>query len=135
MKKSDVLPTPRPENGPMKFGSDWTGVFVRGDACFMYAQAIARASTGDEVQDMVLESLYRLFQGADERVVKDADVQHLQPFEECLFDVDDDDDDPMARAIGFLLTKYRARHTERCAANDGKSECTCGLSNFPSEDK
>lgn len=26
----------RPETGPMKFGDDWTGVFIRGDNALMY---------------------------------------------------------------------------------------------------
>ncbi len=30
----------RPETGPMVFGDDWTGVFVRGDNAYGYAQAL-----------------------------------------------------------------------------------------------
>lgn len=30
----------RPETGPMKFGSDWTGVFIRGDNAMYFAHAI-----------------------------------------------------------------------------------------------
>lgn len=34
----------RPETGPMKFGDDWTGVFIRGDEALMgYAPALERA--------------------------------------------------------------------------------------------
>ena len=28
----------RPETGPMRFGDDWCGVFVRGDAAVLYAE-------------------------------------------------------------------------------------------------
>lgn len=30
----------RPETGTMRFGSDWTGIFVRGDNAFYYAGAL-----------------------------------------------------------------------------------------------
>lgn len=31
----------RPETGPMQFGEDWPGIFIRGDDCFGYQMAIA----------------------------------------------------------------------------------------------
>lgn len=30
----------RPENGSIKFGDDWAGVFIRGDNALMYAEYI-----------------------------------------------------------------------------------------------
>lgn len=30
----------RPENGPMQFGKDWPGLFIRGDSAFGYSQSI-----------------------------------------------------------------------------------------------
>jgi hypothetical protein len=30
----------RPETGPMKFGDDWPGVFIRGDNAFAYLHGI-----------------------------------------------------------------------------------------------
>lgn len=30
---------PRPETGPMQFGDDWPGVFIRGDNAFHYMNA------------------------------------------------------------------------------------------------
>jgi hypothetical protein len=34
----------RPETGPMQFGDDWPGVFIRGDSALMgYAPAVYRA--------------------------------------------------------------------------------------------
>lgn len=33
-------PPPRPETGNMRFGDDWTGVFIRGDSAFAYRLAL-----------------------------------------------------------------------------------------------
>lgn len=33
----------RPETGPMQFGEDWPGVFIRGDNAIWYAQAVRAA--------------------------------------------------------------------------------------------
>jgi hypothetical protein len=30
----------RPETGPMQFGDDWCGIFIRGDNAFLYANAL-----------------------------------------------------------------------------------------------
>ncbi len=46
LQKIPAWPGPghRPETGPMQFGDDWPGVFIRGDAATMsYAPAVARA--------------------------------------------------------------------------------------------
>ena len=32
--------SPRVETGTVKFGDDWTGVFIRGDNAFGYAQSL-----------------------------------------------------------------------------------------------
>lgn len=37
---------PRVETGPVKFGDDWTGVFVRGDNALWYARALGRVLPG-----------------------------------------------------------------------------------------
>jgi hypothetical protein len=37
---SQTEPSARPETGPMAFGDDWPGVFIRGDNALMYAKAI-----------------------------------------------------------------------------------------------
>lgn len=31
---------PRPETGPMRFGDDWTGIFIRGDNAFSFSMAL-----------------------------------------------------------------------------------------------
>ncbi len=46
-----ALPEGRPETGPMQFGDDWPGVFIRGDNALAFSHAIIitldRASKGD----------------------------------------------------------------------------------------
>lgn len=39
----------RVESGPVQFGDDWPGLFLRGDACFAYALALKaeRSQSGD----------------------------------------------------------------------------------------
>jgi len=38
------LPTGRPETGPMQFGDDWPGVFIRGDNALWNAMMVAAAA-------------------------------------------------------------------------------------------
>jgi hypothetical protein len=37
------LDNARPQTGPMQFGDDWPGVFIRGDDALGYALAVRRA--------------------------------------------------------------------------------------------
>ena len=34
----------RPETGPMQFGDDWPGVFIRGDNALFFAMAVRRVA-------------------------------------------------------------------------------------------
>ena len=45
MKKHQKIPLDnvRPQTGPMQFGDDWPGVFIRGDDALGYASAVRRA--------------------------------------------------------------------------------------------
>jgi hypothetical protein len=45
MKKHQKIPLDgaRPGTGPMQFGDDWPGVFIRGDDAMGYASALRRA--------------------------------------------------------------------------------------------
>jgi hypothetical protein len=45
MKKHQKIPLDgaRPGTGPMQFGDDWPGVFIRGDDAIGYALALRRA--------------------------------------------------------------------------------------------
>jgi hypothetical protein len=37
-------PAPRVESGPVQFGNDWPGLFIRGDDCFGLANAISEVA-------------------------------------------------------------------------------------------
>ena len=81
----------RPETGKMKFGDDWSGVFIRGDAAFAFAQALeaviavyAEESDGcDEVMITreQIENLADLLRSAAEK--SNAEPQAMKPFDEC----------------------------------------------------
>lgn len=40
VQKIAPLGSGRPETGPMQFGEDWPGVFIRGDNALFYAKAL-----------------------------------------------------------------------------------------------
>lgn len=44
---------PRAESGPIQFGSDWPGVFVRGDHAFYYAACLEHVLGQLEKKDIV----------------------------------------------------------------------------------
>lgn len=77
----------RAETGTMRFGTDWTGVFIRGDNAFYYAMRlrglIARGKTADVnmVTCRVVEGLCELLESSHEgRMPK---PQEMLPFEEA----------------------------------------------------
>jgi len=39
----------RCETGPIRFGDDWPGVFIRGDNAAYYAHIVRRAATSDTI--------------------------------------------------------------------------------------
>lgn len=65
--------TPRVETGPVQFGNDWPGLFIRGDQAFGYAMyidqlLIAPADEFDEALAKVnLRSLAELLRSCDAR--------------------------------------------------------------------
>jgi len=64
------LPKPsdgeRVETGPVKFGDDWTGVFIRGDDCAYYALCLANLNQGDVLSEMAVEGLQSLLASSNE---------------------------------------------------------------------
>jgi hypothetical protein len=79
----------RPETGPMQFGSDWKGVFIRGDSAFGYAQYLKAilphvSFTGDFVYKQYLQGLIELLEDCNQ--FKGSIPQELKPFEECTID-------------------------------------------------
>lgn len=83
----------RPETGAMKFGEDWTGVFLRGDDAIPYALAlrhllelhptVADDDTNPVLATMVLKGLVDVLESCDERH-QALDRQMLKKFDECL---------------------------------------------------
>jgi len=62
MQDIRVLPEQqtRVETGPTRFGEDWTGVFIRGDAALPHAMQLQRMMNGEvigPVERMQIESL------------------------------------------------------------------------------
>lgn len=45
----------RVETGPLQFGDDWPGVFIRGDHAFHFAMSL-RAATSGRVFDPILQA-------------------------------------------------------------------------------
>lgn len=92
----------RPETGPMKFGDDWPGVFIRGDNAAHHAHALdevlawieklGESSTLAELEEAagnqplimleVLKGLSDTLKAPDVRLKTTAQV--CKPFEECL---------------------------------------------------
>lgn len=50
-------PPARPETGPMRFGDDWTGVFIRGDNAGWYGLALRTLLESGHIDQMALGSL------------------------------------------------------------------------------
>jgi hypothetical protein len=61
MKKIRHLPPvdDRVETGPVQFGDDWPGVFIRGDNAMVYAMALSSLikQDGDPISELVVEGL------------------------------------------------------------------------------
>lgn len=96
-------PDPRVETGPVVFGNDWTGLFIRGDECFNFVAALEREVkatkrslemleramakiaeehradsekllVGEHIHLSRLQDLLRLLKSTDERVKTDREV-------------------------------------------------------------
>jgi len=73
----------------MRFEGDWCGLFIRGDDCFRFAQALQavlqQVNAGDVQEGIfakqVLKGLLSELQSTDER--NKPAPQVLKPFEEC----------------------------------------------------
>lgn len=78
----------RAETGPMKFGDDWTGLFIRGDHAMSYkilldiiCSELSKNNLG-EIEWAQLQGLIDLFGSADERA-KNSENQIMKEFVEC----------------------------------------------------
>lgn len=59
----------RIESGPVRFGDDWTGLFLRGDGCFAYALALKAQleDKGDAFSRAGLEGLITALESTNEK--------------------------------------------------------------------
>ena len=87
---SEEAPANRPETGAMRFGSDWTGAFIRGDDAFGYALALEVLIKGDPddasiaISRMVLAGLLEVLKSSDENRNPQSSRQQLIAFNRCL---------------------------------------------------
>jgi hypothetical protein len=59
----------RVETGPVKFGGDWTGLFIRGDECFAILQSLKRIPVpDDDLAAFYLGTIIGLLASTDEHV-------------------------------------------------------------------
>jgi hypothetical protein len=76
-----VPASPRAETGPMKFGDDWTGIFIRGDNAAGYAMTLKFSiSKLSGFEAAALAGLIRLLECSDERTSHLSGTQIMQPF-------------------------------------------------------
>lgn len=82
------LPPPRaskrPETGAMVFGSDWPGVFIRGDDAANFTRAIGEGTYRNPIQEAIASGLLDLLRSADVRNDAATAPQRLRDFTECL---------------------------------------------------
>ena len=74
----------RPETGPMQFGDDWPGVFIRGDNAFGYAQALESILFTYKVSDLnrgQVQGLLNLLRSSN--VHMGSEPQMLKDWEDC----------------------------------------------------
>ena len=58
---------PRVETGPVQFGNDWPGVFIRGDNAFFYSMFLKKLSdriTNNELEALELSYFISLLESA-----------------------------------------------------------------------
>jgi hypothetical protein len=78
----ELAPASRPETGPMRFGGDWCGVFIRGDNAAGYALALGLVLDGHDRSGLYatqLRGLIDLFAGCTEMNKPQAQQATLMP--------------------------------------------------------
>lgn len=77
----------RPETGPMRFGEDWPGIFIRGDCAFGFAmslQTLANKQLDPNIRSIYAaqaEALAKLLLACD--VSKKSPTQTLRSWKDC----------------------------------------------------
>lgn len=76
----------RAETGPMKFGDDWPGIFIRGDNAFFYLKVCEALTASNPIVEKGLEGLKDLLTSSIQR--PDMDITKLKNFDECVEEKD-----------------------------------------------
>ena len=74
----------RPETGVMCFGDDWPGIFIRGDDCLLYHEALSVINHGSSIQTAVLKGLQDLLESAYNAEKRYGEIQKMPSFNVCL---------------------------------------------------
>jgi hypothetical protein len=89
----------RIETGPVKFGEDWTGIFIRGDNAMYYSMLLLNLinelelinkskSIDDQNVDLIhlltLKGFANLLGSINENESYNRDIQKLKEYEQCL---------------------------------------------------
>lgn len=82
--QAETGPVPRAETGPVQFGDDWPGMFIRGKHAFFYLKVCEALSASNTIAAKGLEQLKELLgeciQGSN------IPVKKLKEFKECVED-------------------------------------------------
>ena len=78
----------RPETGTMKFGDDWTGIFIRGDNAFHFAMILEGFINHpeDPIARAAITGLLETLRDSNEATTT-VGPQRLKPFSECIAEV------------------------------------------------
>ena len=80
----------RPDTGPMAFGEDWTGIFLRGDeACYFAFQLGIILEMNLDIEPIAkkyIEGLQKVLSACNEKDgnFNKKDIQLLKPWKECI---------------------------------------------------
>lgn len=88
MTSEELKTQARPETGPMQFGSDWPGLFIRGDNCAYYAMLLEMYLNGqtDEMTKKQLEGFLHTLRTSNmlRSEYEKNEVQYLKKWEDCV---------------------------------------------------
>ena len=76
----------RAETGYMQFGTDWRGVFIRGDEAGYLAMVLKTSGIklDNPIRQGEIDGLTKLLEGSHEGDNAGATVQQMLPFKECV---------------------------------------------------
>ena len=72
----------RAETGPMKFGDDWPGIFIRGKHAFYFLKVCEALRADNPVTEAGLADLKKLLETSDH--LSKEEVVKMKSFNECM---------------------------------------------------